>query len=135
LAQQIKQVESENLSLKGDLGFFQRLLPANAAEGLNVRALQAEAKSPGHLKFQVLIMQIGRNIPEFVGRYDIVLSGTLGDKPWTISQPGGPKLLQVKQSARLEGMVNYPEEAVVKTVQVKVTDNQGGVKATQTVKL
>jgi hypothetical protein len=135
LAQQIKQVESENLSLKGDLGFFQRLLPANAAEGLNVRALQAEAKSPGHLKFQVLIMQIGRNITEFVGRYDIVLSGTLGDKPWTISQPGGPKLLQVKQSARLEGMVNYPEEAVVKTVQVKVTDNQGGVKATQTVKL
>ncbi|HEX3141749.1 MAG TPA: hypothetical protein VHQ87_16965, partial [Rhizobacter sp.] len=88
-----------------------------------------------NLRFQVLIMQMGRNPPEFVGRYDIVLAGTLGDKPWTISQPGGPKLLQVKQSARLEGMVNYPQEAVVKTVQVKVTDNQGGVKATQTVKL
>jgi hypothetical protein len=135
LAQQIKQVESENLSLKGDLGFFERLLPASAGEGLNVRALQAETKAPGHLKFQVLIMQIGRNIPEFVGRYDIVLVGTLADKPWSISQPGGPKLLEVKQSARLEGMVTYPEQAVVKTVQVRVTDKQGGVKATQTVKL
>lgn len=134
LAQQIKQVESENLSLKADLGFFERLLPASAA-GLNVRALQAEALAPGQLRFQVLIMQIGKNPPEFAGRYDIVLSGTLGDKPWTISQPGGPKQLQVKQSARLEGTVNYPQEAVVKSVQVKVTDNHGGVRATQTVKL
>ncbi|HET7792572.1 MAG TPA: DUF6776 family protein [Rhizobacter sp.] len=134
LAQQIKQIESENMALKADLGFFERLLPASVA-GLNVRALQAEAAQPGHLRFQVLIMQIGRNLPEFVGRYDIVLSGTLGDKPWTISQPGGPKPLQVKQSARLEGMVDYPQEAVVKTVQVKVTDNQGSLKATQTVKL
>lgn len=134
LAQQIKQVESENLSLKADLGFFERLLPASAS-GLNVRALQAEASGPGEVRFQVLIMQIGKNPPEFVGRYDIVLSGTLGDKPWTISQPGGPKQLQVKQSARLEGTVSYPQEAVVKTVQVKVTDNQGGVRATQTVKL
>lgn len=134
LAQQIKQVESENLSLKADLGFFERLLPASAS-GLNVRALQAEAQTPGQLRFQVLIMQIGKNPPEFVGRYDIVLSGTLGDKPWTISQPGGPRQLQVKQSARLEGTVSYPQEAVVKTVQVKVTDNQGGVRAAQTVKL
>jgi hypothetical protein len=134
LTQQIKQVESENLSLKADLGFFERLLPASAT-GLNVRALQAEAQTPGQLRFQVLIMQIGRNPPEFVGRYDIVLSGTLGDKPWTISQPGGAKQLQVKQSARLEGTVSYPHEAVVKTVQVKVIDNQGGVRATQTVKL
>jgi hypothetical protein len=134
LAQQIKQVESENLSLKADLGFFERLLPASAS-GLNVRALQAEAQTPGQLRFQVLIMQIGRNPPEFVGRYDIVLSGTLGDKPWTISQPGGPRQLQVKQSARLEGTVSYPQDAVVKTVQVKVTDSQGGVRATQTVKL
>ncbi|HEY0819168.1 MAG TPA: DUF6776 family protein [Rhizobacter sp.] len=134
LVQQIKQVESENLSLKADLGFFERLLPASAS-GLNVRALQAEPLTPGQLRFQVLIMQIGRNPPEFVGRYDIVLSGTLGDKPWTISQPGGPRQLQVKQSARLEGTVSYPQDAVVKTVQVKVTDNQGGVRATQTVKL
>lgn len=133
LVQQIKQSESENLSLKADLGFFQRLLPASASTGLNVRAMQAEPKAPGQLKYQVLIMQTGRNLPEFVGRYDIMLSGTLADKPWTLSQPGGPKSFQVKQSARIEGLVDYPQQALVKTVQVKVTDNQGGVKLTQTV--
>lgn len=135
LVQQLKQVESENLTLKADLGFYERLLPAAGGGGLNVRALQAQTEAPGQLKFQVLIMQIGRNRPEFSGRYDIVLSGTLDGQPWTLSQPGGPKALQVKQSARLEGSIAYPPQAVVKTVQVKVTDSQGAVKATQTAKL
>jgi hypothetical protein len=31
LAQQVRQIEAENLTLKADLGFFQRLLPGAAA--------------------------------------------------------------------------------------------------------
>jgi len=46
-----------------------------------VRALQAESKVPGQIRFQVLVMQFGRNLREFVGRYDIVLSGR-----WTTSR-------------------------------------------------
>jgi hypothetical protein len=135
LTQQIKQVQSENMSLKSDLGFFEKLVPAGGAEGLNVRSLQAEQQVPGQLRYQALVMQMGRNVREFSGRYDIVLSGTLDDKPWTISQPGGPKALQVKQSVRLEGLIDYPEHAVVKALQIKVTDGAGAVKTTQTVKL
>lgn len=135
LTQQIKQVQAENMSLKSDLGFFEKLVPAGGAEGLNVRSLQAEQQVPGQLRYQALVMQMGRNVREFSGRYDIVLSGTLDDKPWTISQPGGPKALQVKQSVRLEGLIDYPEHAVVKALQIKVTDGQGAVKTTQTVKL
>lgn len=135
LTQQIKQVQAENMSLKSDLGFFEKLVPAGGAEGLNVRSLQAEQQVPGQLRYQALVMQMGRNVREFSGRYDIVLSGTLDDKPWTISSPGGPKALQVKQSVRLEGLIDYPEHAVVKALQIKVTDGQGAVKTTQTVKL
>jgi hypothetical protein len=135
LTQQIKQVQSENMSLKSDLGFFEKLVPAGGAEGLNVRSLQAEQQMPGQLRYQALVMQMGRNVREFSGRYDIVLTGTLDDKPWTISQPGGAKALQVKQSVRLEGLIDYPEHAVVKALQIKVTDGQGAVKTTQTVKL
>ena len=46
LMQQIRQAEAEVLALKGDLGFFERLLPA-AGEGLAVRAMQAELVQPG----------------------------------------------------------------------------------------
>ena len=41
LAQQLRRIEAENLELKADLGFFQRLLPAAAGPGLTVRAMQA----------------------------------------------------------------------------------------------
>ena len=135
LAQQLKKVEAENLGLKADLGFFERLLPAGANGGLNIRALQAQAQAPGQIKFQALVMQIGKTLPEFVGRYEISLAGSLDGKPWQQSQPGGGKLLQVKQSLRLEGMIDYPERAVVKTVQIRVTDGQGNVRATQSFKL
>ena len=72
LAQQLRQVEAENLGLKGDLGFYQRLLPA-AGNDLSVRALQASAQSPTQTRFQALLMQIGKNLPEFAGRYEVQL--------------------------------------------------------------
>jgi len=135
LAQQLKQIESENMALKADLGFFERLLPAGAAEGLAVRALQAEAKAPGQLRYQLLVMQMGKSASEFSGRYDIVLSGQLDGRPWSMSLPNGGLPLVVKQYLRLEGMIDHPQQAVVKTVQVKVTDTRGTVRATQTLKL
>lgn len=135
LAEQLKQAESEAMTLKADLGFFERLLPAGSGEGLAVRAFQVEAIAPGQLRYQVLVMQPGRAAPEFQGRYDVLLSGTQDGKPWSASLPGGPKPLQVKQVARLEGLIEHPAQAVVKTAQLRLTDNKGLVAATQNVRL
>jgi hypothetical protein len=135
LAQQLKTIEAESLALKGDLGFFQRLLPAGASEGVSIRSLQAELKAPGQLRFQLLILQAGKRLPEFNGSYDITLLGTLDGKPWSFTPPGGPKALQMKQYLRIEGMLDHPPQAVVKTVQVRVMDASGGVRATQTAKV
>lgn len=135
LVQQFKQVEAENLRLKADLGFFERLLPSSGSQGLNVRALKAQVQSPTETRYQVLLMQIGRNVPEFSGRYEIVLGGTLDGKPWSYAQPGGARAFQVRQSVRFEGLIEHPELAVVKSLTIKVTDKQGTVRATQTVKL
>ena len=47
LAQQLKLTEAENLALKNDLGFFERLLPSAGGESvLSIRGLQAEAVTP-----------------------------------------------------------------------------------------
>ena len=135
LAQQTAVVEAENLALQSDLGFFERLLPANTSEGLSVRSLQAEVKVPGQVRFQLLLMQAGKAPAEFQGRYEVTLSGLLDGKPWTMPQPGGAKSLQLKQYLRVEGIVDHPPQAVVKAVLVRVMDMNGGVKATQTVKL
>jgi hypothetical protein len=135
LTQQLKQIETENLALKRDLGFFERLLPAGANAGVAIRGLQAETRAPGQVRFQLLVMQPGKAPPEFSGRYEITLIGTLDGKPWTYMPPEGPRPLQMKQYLRVEGTIDHPREAVVKTVQVRVLDTNGGVKASQTAKV
>ena len=135
LTLQFKQLEAENLALKADLGFFERLLPAGANAGVSIRSLQAEVKAPGRLRFQLLVMQPGKTPAEFHGRYEVTLVGTLDDKPWSYVPPEGSKALQMKQYLRVEGMIDHPREAVVKTVQVRVYDASGGVKATQVAKV
>lgn len=134
LHQQLRQAEAEVMALKADLGFFERLLPA-AGDGLAVRGLQAEAVQPGQLRYQLLVMQSGRAPPEFKGRYELLLSGTLDGKPWTFTPPAAARSLALKQYARVEGLIDHPPPAVVKTVQVRVLDNSGSVRASQTVKM
>lgn len=134
LMQQIRQAEAEVLALKGDLGFFERLLPATG-EGLAVRALQAELVQPGQLRYQMLLMQSGKAPVEFKGRYELQAAGTLDGKPWTFALPAGPQAISLRQYARVEGRLDHPAAAVVKTVQVRVVDNKGSLRATQTVKL
>ena len=135
LNQQLRQAEAEVLALKADLGFFERLLPASGSSGLAVRSLQAEAVQPGQLRYQILLMQSGKSPAEFKGRYELQLSGTLEGKPWTWSPDAAGRAISVKQYARVEGTVDHPQPAVVKTVQVRVLDSAGGVRASQTVKM
>jgi hypothetical protein len=134
LAQQVRQLEAEKTALQSDLGFFERLLPSKG-EGLELRGLMAEAKSPGQLRFQMLVMQTGKDLAPFKGRYELVLSGQMEGRAWTQSLPGGPQPLQLKQYARVEGLVDHPAGAVIKTVQARVIDAQGATRATQTVRL
>ena len=134
LSQQLRQAEAEILALKADLGFFERLLPT-AGDGLAVRALQAEPVQPGQLRYQLLVMQSGRSPAEFKGRYEFQLAGTLDGKPWTFTPLPAQRALALKQYARVEGMLDHPDAAVVKSVQVRVLDGNGGVRASQTVKL
>ncbi len=134
LAQQLRQTEAENLALKADLGFFEKLLPAAAGEAaLSIRGLQAEAANEHQLRYQILLMQPGKSRPEFSGRYEMTLAGTLDGKPWTM--PGGAQPLQVRQYRRVEGLIDHPPQALVKTVTVKVTDARGAVLASHSVQM
>lgn len=133
LGQQVRQLDAENLALKADLAFFEQLLPAIGG-GMNVRGLHAEVEMPGQLRYQLLVMQPGKGA-SFSGNYDVQLAGTLDGQPWTYNLPDGPKRLQFRQYGRVEGLLDHPPGAVVESVQVRVLDGNGGVKASQTVKL
>jgi hypothetical protein len=137
LAAQLRQSESDRLALQADLGFFQQLIPQGGGtpEGLSVRGFQADVAAPGHVRYQLLVMQSGRNAQQFNGRYELTLSGTLNGQPWTSAPAAAAQPLQVKQYARVEGMIDCPPQAVLKSAQVKVTDAGGAVRALQTLKL
>lgn len=139
LAQQLRQTEAENLSLKADLGFFERLLPTQVTDGISIRGLQAQVQENGQIRYQLLVMQAGQRAQaEFNGRYAITLVGSLQGQPWTHAVPPGPQgppALKLKQYARVEGVLDVPPQAVVKSVQVTVSDTNGAVRATQAAKL
>jgi hypothetical protein len=134
LAAQIRQLEAENRALRDDLGFFQKLIPATGAEGVAIRALQAEVLAGTQLRWQVMVIQPQKNAPEFRGKLELNISGTLEDKPWMIELPGGPQALQFRQYRRVEGLVDLPPQAVVKNVSAKVIEGTA-TRAVQNVKL
>jgi hypothetical protein len=135
LADQVRQLEARNLDLENELGFYQRLLPSANAEGVAIRALQGDAAASGQLRWRLLLMQASRTAPEFAGRYEISLAGTLDGKPWTQAPPGGSQPLKLKQVLRLEGSLDHPPNAVIKTITVRVLDAGGAVRAAQTARV
>jgi hypothetical protein len=131
---QIRQLEADNRLLRDDLGFFEKLLPAGGAENAAIRGLQAEALTDMQVKWQVLVIQPVKDAPVFNGKLELTFSGTLAGKPWTTGLPGGAQPLQFKQYRRIEGVLDLPPLAVVKTVTAKVLEGTV-VRSVQTVKL
>lgn len=134
LIAQVRHLQAENQSLRDDLGFFDNLLPASGAEGIVIRGLQADLISPTQLRWQILVMQPVKNAPDFAGKIELTLAGTLNGKPWVMPMPGGPQPIQLKQYRRMEGVISLPPQAVIKSVSAKLTEGSA-TRAIQTIKL
>ena len=134
IAAQLHQLETVNLQLRDDLGFFERLLPASGTDGVSIRSLQAELLSASQLRWQVLVLQPVKNAPDFNGKLELTINGLLAGKPWTTTLPGGAQTLQFKQYRRIEGVLDLPPQAVVKTVTAKVVEG-AAIRSAQTFKL
>jgi hypothetical protein len=134
LAAQIRQLEAENRALRDDLGFFEKLIPASGTEAVAIRGLQAEVLGGSQLRWQVLVIQPVKNAPEFRGRLQMTVTGTMDGKPWSMDVPGGSQSLHFRQYRRLEGMVDLPQQAVVQNVSAKVVEGSA-TRAVQSIKL
>ena len=134
MSAQLQQMEATNLQLRDDLGFFEKLLPSGGSDGVSIRGLQAELLSASQLRWQVLVIQPVKNAPDFNGKLDVTFNGLLAGKPWTVTLPGGAQVLQFKQYRRIEGVLDLPLQAVVKTVTAKVIEGVA-TRSAQTFKL
>jgi len=129
---QVKQLEADNRRLRDDLGFFEKLIPADSTDPVAIRGLQAESFDNGKIRWQVLVIQSKKNAPELVGKLEIMLTGTSNGKPWT--GPASATPLKITQYGRLEGSLDIPAQVTVKGLTAKVIDGSM-VRASQTIKL
>ncbi|QCB47010.1 DUF6776 family protein [Hydrogenophaga sp. PAMC20947] len=134
LVMQIRQLQADNLVLRSDLGFFERLIPGSGSGDLNIRGLQVERLDATQLKWQVLMIQASKNAPDFKGTLEITFSGTMDGKAWSMTQTPEPQSVLIKGYLRQEGLLDVPEQAVVKTVTAKIYQGRE-VKTMYTVKI
>ncbi|MHB8951056.1 MAG: DUF6776 family protein [Rhodoferax sp.] len=134
LLAQNKQLETENRSLRDDLGFFEQLIPAPGGGGIAIRGLQGELRNEHEIRWQVLVIQANKNAPEFNGQLELSFSGLQGGKPWLSTLPGGPQAVKLKQYGRMEGVFELPPQVVVKGLSAKVMEGSV-VKSVQSIKL
>ncbi len=132
LVERIRALEVENRSLRSDLGFFEQLMPSTGSNGLHIRGLQVERLSDTQVRWQALVMQPLKQAPEFDGSLDIRLDGLLQGKAWTLAIE--PQAVRVRQYLRVEGVMDLPPQAVLKTVTARLLKGSD-VRSTQTQKL
>lgn len=132
---QLRQLESDNRSLREDLGFFEKLIPGSAAgDDLAIRSLQADQQTDTSLRWQVLLMRPVKNASEFSGQLELVASGTRDGKPWSQRFAGEAQAFKLRQYQRLEGIAQLPSRTVVKTLTARVL-HEGRVRASQTTEI
>ncbi|MCZ4313865.1 hypothetical protein O4H66_10680 [Comamonadaceae bacterium G21597-S1] len=134
LIAQNRQLEQEILSLRDDLGFFEKLIPMSGVESIAVRGLQAELGEDGRLKWRVLLIQPQKTKAEFKGTLEFKLTGLQSGKPWQMADPEKEVDIRFTQFGRFQGFLELPAQVVVKSVSVRVMEGNK-VKATETVKL
>ena len=133
LAEQVRTLTAENSKLKEDLVFFDSLLPtASGTAGVEISRMQVSMVDAMHARYRVLLIQGGRNVREFNGNYQLVMRFVQNDKDAMITFPkpesAGAYRLSFKHYQRVEGVLDVPPGAIVKSVQIKVLE-RGAVRA------
>jgi hypothetical protein len=136
---QVKMLEDENSRLKGDLAFFESLLPMPAnAKGVVIRSFRVQADSePNSMRYRLLVQQSGRPERDFVGEVTLTVHLDDGGRPAVVRLPdptmpgAGPVPVSFRHYQRLEGNFPVPAGATVRSVLVRV-HSDGQTHAQQT---
>ncbi len=136
---QVKALEDENARLKGDLAFFESLLPTPAdAKGVVIRSFRVQADTePDSLRYRLLVQQSGRPERDFVGEVTLTINLQEDGRPVVLQLPdpampsAGPAPLSFRHYQRLEGIFPVPAGATVRSVLVRIRTG-GETRAQQT---
>jgi len=137
LATQVKSLEEENQRLKEDLAFFENLGPASNKLSINRFSVRKDVL-PGEYRYRLLILLGGGGRErQFQGTMQMLLNVQVKGRDGMIVLPNPAQAdntafrLNFKYFQRVEGTFRVPEQTVVRSVQVRVTE-QGSSQAVAT---
>ena len=139
LLRQIRSLTEEISLLKNDLAFFETLTTAGGQEGdLRINQFRVHPESlPGEYRYRLLLAQTGAKPKLFEGTVQLVAQGLLNGKPFLMTYPKTGQVQEAGQGVRfrlfqrLEGQIQIPVGATLKTVEVRVLERGSGLRASQ----
>lgn len=144
LTRSVKSLQEENARLKEELAFYRAMMAPGQGEGAaSIYRFEVERNaSPGEYRYRVLLLQSGQRKQEFQGRLQLVVNLEQDGEKLVLNVPeAGQATLQAyrvsfKYYQRMEGSFRVSPSAVVKSVQVRVfEDNAAQPKLTKTTSL
>jgi hypothetical protein len=142
LARTVVQLQEENAALKEDLGFLRRLMSSGATpEGVAVSDLKVEREEKANeFRYRMLLVQGGQRKQDFRGRVQIVARIARGTALSTQTYPeddaGDAGTFEFRFYHRVEGRFAIPEDAVLRSVDVRILAVPGGqVKLSRTINM
>ncbi len=141
LAIQVQNLTKENSKLKDDLAFFENLIPAeNVPKKIRIGAFKADASDQSQIRYRILVMQGGKNVPDFEGELQLVATVAQDGKTVSLIFPeaqageAGKLKLAFKYYQRVEGTLPLPEGSTIKTLQARIL-NKGQLRTYQSINL
>ena len=150
LGNQVAALQTENTRLKEDVAFFEAATADRApggavdtASGIAIRRFQATRDNAGHVvRYRILLTQDPKAPREFSGVLQLVVTLQQEGRITALTFPGAPAKeggvnvsrydVVFKSYKRIDGSVELPPAAVVRTVQARILE-RGVVRVQQTV--
>ena len=132
LARNVAQLQEENAALKEDLAFLRKMMSSGTTpEGLGVSNLKVEPEGkPNEFRYRMLLTQGGQRKQDFRGRLQVVARAQQGNAINTFTFPESAEeaagALEFRFYQKVEGRFRLPEDATLRSVEVRVLAMPGG---------
>lgn len=140
LARNVAQLQEENASIKEDLSFLRRVMSSGATpEGVGISDLKVEREAGNGYHYRMLLTQGGQRKQDFKGRVQILARVVQGNTSSVLTFPDpaqaeAASAFEFRFYRKVEGRFSVPEDATVKSVEVRVLAVPGGqVKLSRTI--
>jgi hypothetical protein len=133
LARNVAQLQDENATLKEDLAFLRKMMSSGATpEGLGVSNLKVvQDGRPNEFRYHMLLTQGGQRKNDFKGRLEVVAHAQRGGTMNTFTFPDAAidetaGAVEFRFYQKVEGRFRLPDDALLKSVEVRVLAMPGG---------